>query len=124
MRSNWVKSSTISIAFACLSACSTEWRSFPGCPPVVLPAVEVNLTNAQTGAPISGATLTLIDGEYSETLQESGSGAYLGAFGRSATYTLMIQAEGFTQATLEALEAASDECGVVTSAYPVQLDPV
>ena len=95
-----------------------------GCPPVVLAGVWVDLTNSQTGGAISGATLTLVEGGYMETMQESGAGVYLGSFGRTGTYSLTIQASGFANKTVEGINSISDACGVVTTTYAVMLDPI
>ena len=120
MVSKWIVLVMVGPVFAFSFGCPPP---IAGCPPVVLPGIRVDLTNAQTGSPISGATLTLTEGGYAETMQESGPGVYLGAFGRSGTYSLSVQADEFDGLTRDDLQTNADQCGVVTTAYSVQLQP-
>ncbi|UCC32091.1 MAG: carboxypeptidase regulatory-like domain-containing protein, partial [Phycisphaerales bacterium] len=61
----------------------------------------------ENGDPVSGATLTLTEGDYVETIPgppgsgvEPEPGVYLGAGERAGTYTLTVEAEGFEPATI------------------------
>ena len=106
------------------AGCCGNMGLVEGCSPVVLPGVWVDLTNSQTGGAISGATLTLVEDGYTETMQESGAGVYLGSFGRTGTYSVTVQASGFANKTVDGIHSISDACGVATSTYAVTLDPI
>ena len=88
--------------------CTAEWVS----------GVTVNLTDAATGEPITGATLTLTEGDYTETMENPGSGFYSGAGERPGTYTLTIGATGYESQTRTDLVVHDAPCHVI----PVELD--
>ncbi len=97
-----------------------------GCPPVMDPVIcteifvfglNVTVTDGN-GDPVSGATLTLVEGDYTEIMTEidpmGQSGVYVGAGERAGTYSLTIEAGGFDTVTFDnniAIDA--DECHVI-----------
>lgn len=104
-----------------------------GCPSNVLPpsggiactalfAYGINLTIRDTaGNPVTGATVTLTDGQYSETMMELGPGEYVGAGERAGTYSMLIEADGFVSKTVAGIEIDEDECHVIPVALVVGL---
>lgn len=91
------------------------------CTEVFVYGVSLTLTDA-AGAPITGANVTLTDGSFSETMEEIGSGMYVGAGERAGTYDMLIEAEGFTGQTISGITVDEDECHVITVAREVTLD--
>ncbi len=100
-----------------------------GCPPVNTGVVcteifvyglNVTITDGN-GDPVSGGTLTLVDGDYTEIMMEidpmGQSGVYVGAGERAGTYSLTIEADGFDTVTLDEITIGADECHVI----PVEL---
>ena len=71
--------------------------------------------------PVSGATITLAEGEYVETMVEMSDGSYAGAGERAGTYTLTIEAEGFEPVTIEDIFVDADECHVIPVSREVTL---
>ena len=86
--------------------------------------VNVAVTDSATGAPIEGATLTLTDGDHSETMEELQAGSYAGAGERAGTYVLTIDAEGFDSMRIENIVVEADICHVVPVALDLALTPV
>ena len=62
--------------------------------------LTVTVTDA-AGTPVAGATLTLTEGVYSETMEELQDGVYTGAGERGGTYTLTIEADGYVTKSIE-----------------------
>ena len=88
------------------------------CTEVFVYGVKVALTHADTGEAITGATLTLTEGDYSEPMQELSPGHYAGAGERAGTYTLTVEVDGFETQTIGDIVVDADECHVI----PVNLD--
>ena len=87
--------------------------------------IAVTVTD-ENGGPITGATLTLTDNGYTETMVELADpqpGVYLGAGERAGTYTLTVEAEGFEPATLENIFVDEDVCHVIPVERTVSLTP-
>ncbi len=84
--------------------------------------VNISITT-ELGEPISGATLTLRDGDYEETMTEPSPGIYAGAVERGGTYDLTIEADGFGTVTLQGLSVLTGECHVTPVARDVVLPP-
>ncbi len=82
----------------------------------------VNLT-VQDGAgdPVTGATVTLTSGQFSETMMERSPGEYVGAGERAGTYSVRIEADGFASETLTDIVVDEDECHVIPVAREVTL---
>lgn len=91
------------------------------CTPVILDGLSVTLTDAETGAPISGATLTLTEGEFSEVMRELNAGQYVGASERAGTYRLTIEADGFSPRTEENIVVTANVCHVNPVTLPLNL---
>ena len=83
--------------------------------------LSVTLTDADTGAPISGATLTLTEGDFSEVMMELDAGQYVGAGERAGTYRLTIEADGFAPRTEENIVITANVCHVNPVALPISL---
>jgi hypothetical protein len=94
--------------------CSTESR------PGVFLRVEA------PGRANCGATVTIQDGSYIETLEadpiSSGECAYGGAFERPGTYTVTVKAAGFRTAT-ETIAVPTNACHVETQNVDIRLEP-
>lgn len=84
--------------------------------------VTINLVSPG-GQAVTGATLTLSEGTYTETMQEVMPGSYVGAGERPGRYSVQVQAPGYLPATLTDLVAGSDECHVIGVARTVVLAP-
>lgn len=85
--------------------------------------VNVTVTD-ENGEPVSGATLTLTEGAYSETMMELGDfqpGVYVGAGERAGTYTLTVDADGFETAVIEDIVVDADICHVIPVTREVSL---
>lgn len=95
------------------------------CTAIFAYGVNAEVTNAQSGAAISGATLTLRDGTYIEVMQSVTAGDYFGAGERKGTYTLTVSATGFQPVTVENIVVQSDPCHVipVTVKVPMTSQP-
>ena len=100
-----------------------------GCPAVMDPVIcteifvfglNVTITDGN-GDSVSGATLTLVEGDYTEIMMEidpmGQSGVYVGAGERAGTYSLTIEADGFDTVTLDDIPIDADVCHVI----PVEL---
>ncbi len=82
----------------------------------------VNVTVTDTnGNPITGATLTLAEGDFQELMQEFSSGNYAGAGERAGTYTLTVAADGFETVMLTEIVVTADECHVTPVGREVTL---
>ena len=84
--------------------------------------VNMSLTD-EAGAPVSGPTLTLRDGDYEETMTELAPGNYAGAVERTGTYDFTIEAENFATITLPELSVHPGECHVTSVARNLVLPP-
>ncbi len=91
------------------------------CTMVYVYGVNAEVTNAETNAPISGATLTLRDGTYIEVMQSVAAGEYFGAGERKGTYTLTVAAAGFQTVTVEDIVVRADPCHVIPVTVKVPL---
>ena len=94
------------------------------CTTVFVYGLNVTLVDADTGAAIDGATLTLTEGAYSETMEAfPGSGYYVGAGERAGTYTLTAEADGYESQTVTDIVVGADECHVIPVTLTVELTP-
>ena len=101
-----------------------------GCAAVVRYAVEASVRDAETGEPIAeGATGTLTDGDFSETMRVAGwagggDGRTLvlgGATERSGTYTVRIERPGYAGWEARNLRVGRGPCNVNTRQLDVRL---
>lgn len=92
------------------------------CTEIFVSGVNVSVTD-QDGQPVTGAVLTLTEGDFSETMEDLGDGEYAGAGERAGTYTLTVDADGFETATVENIVVGADECHVIPEARDVTLSP-
>ena len=100
----------------------------PGdCSDSIEPGINIQVFDAQRGTGIDHATLTLTEGEYTETLMWLGwpSGAYSGADERAGVYTLTVEADGYVSQTIEeiGIGLTEDGCHVATVNLTVNLIP-
>ena len=86
--------------------------------------VNATVADATTGDPISGATLTLTEGDYVEVMEEVQDGSYVGAGERAGTYSLMIEADGFVTGTITGIVVTEDECHVIPRTVTITVDPM
>lgn len=84
----------------------------PVCTTEFVYGLNVTLTNAD-GQPVSGATVTLSEGAYVETMEELSDGTYVGAGERAGTYTLTVEAGAFEPVTIEGIFVDTNECHVI-----------
>lgn len=89
------------------------------CTAVFVYGLNATVTDAATGAAITGATLTLTDESqpYTEILDEIRPGVYVGAGERPGQYTLIAEAPGYRAQTITGIVITADECHVI----PVQV---
>jgi hypothetical protein len=85
--------------------------------------VSVTVTDAESNEPVTDATLTLTDGEYTEVMEHFGSGQYGGAGERPGTYTLRVDAEGYESKTTEQLVVTAGICHVNPVVLDISLPP-
>ena len=90
------------------------------CTEVFVYGVNLSLADS-SGAPISGATVTLTEGEFSETMEDVGAGSYVGAGERAGTYEMQVEAEGFTGQTISGITVNEDVCHVIPVVREVTL---
>ena len=96
-------------------ACTTEFRF----------GVNVTVRNANGGAPVVGATVTIVEGTYSETLSPIGpAGSYAGAGEREGGYTLSVSAPGFVSPAPRPVVVTGDECHVNGVSVTIELTPM
>ena len=86
--------------------------------------VSAEVTDAESGAAITSAVLTLTDGNYSEVMESFPTGDYVGAGERAGTYTLTAQATGYQTRTIENIVVTAGRCHVNGVRVEVQLQPV
>ena len=115
------------LLFALLSCVACEDDEVV-CPPVVVPALVVTITDSLTGAPRSAiATAIAIDGAYVDTLLPYALDALgtelskAGADGRPGTYEVRVTAPGYLDWTRTSIVAPSGECGVRTTQVEARL---
>jgi uncharacterized protein YfaS (alpha-2-macroglobulin family) len=110
--------------------------ALPGCDYVCTAAcaiavgLDVGVTDDQTGAPICDATVTAIDGSYSEELQKTTDARgcrFRGAFSRPGVYSVRAERDGFLPMTRENVRVlmGKERCcpGVVTAHLEIPLPP-
>jgi hypothetical protein len=118
---------------ACVIVCLL---ALPGCDYVCTAAcaiavgLDAGVTDDQTGAQICDATVTAIDGSYSEELQTTTDATgcrYRGAFSRAGFYSVRAEREGFLPMTLSNVRVVMGKgrcCpGVVTAHVEIRLRP-
>lgn len=89
--------------------------------------VSATVRDARSGAPISGATLVLVDGTYRETMTSFGvAGSYAGAGERAGTYTLTATANGYQPSAPRTVVVTEDAegCHVVGQSVTIELTPL
>ena len=80
---------------------------------------------------LSGVTVTVIDGDFEEVLEEfpsnpndlSGSITYSGVFERPGIYIITAALAGFQTFTSDAVTVEADACHVITEELIINLDP-
>jgi len=119
----------VAVVFGVLAAalCSCDENDVGVCPAVINPGVEVEVRDALTGLPAaSGAAGIVFDDSFSDSLRISG---YAGddalrmaaAWGRSGSYSVVIQKPGYRVWTDSHVVAARGRCGVITARIKARL---
>ena len=107
---------------------TTGCGSGPGglaCTDIYVFGLNVTVKDDATGTPICDATVTAVDGAYTETLQVQAFGGdctYAGAGERAGNYTITATKSGFMNATQNAVVTA-DRCHVKGVEVPLRLKP-
>lgn len=104
----------------CLAGCDTGPIA---CTLLYAYGLSATVADANTGAAITNATLTLTDGAYQETMQTFPSGDYVGAGERAGTYTLTASAPGYQDKTIPNIVVTRDQCHVMGVHVDVQMQP-
>lgn len=92
------------------------------CPPVLLPGLTIDVTDAETGDPVV-ATVRVTDGAYTEeAAQESVSGTYTAAWERPGVYDIAVSSDGYVSVTIEDVEVTAGTCNVMTKQVDVALE--
>jgi hypothetical protein len=116
------------LSLALLVGCQSGTGDGVHCTTELNTGVFVELSDAVTGAPISGATLTLRDGkQYRETMQEVQSkptAEYIGATDVAGNFDLSISAEGYDPDTRSGIDVRWDECDLLTQKLQIRLTPM
>ncbi|MHC4443679.1 MAG: peptidase associated/transthyretin-like domain-containing protein [Planctomycetota bacterium] len=89
--------------------------------------VNINLTDAQTTQPITGATCILICSCGAELPMEESLGRpgnYFGAGERPDTYSLTIRANGYQDVNRDNIVVTSDPCHVIPVSLDIQMNPI
>ena len=110
---------TTSVLFA---GCSSFWPDGRACTMLYAYGVSANVTDADTGEAVTNATLTLQDGDYTEVMEGSPSGGYVGAGERPGTYTLTIEVPGVPSETVPDIVVGFDGCHVIGVALDIQVE--
>ncbi len=90
------------------------------CTAVFVSGVNVTVVDGD-GDPVGGATATLTEGAYTEQMDELGNGVFAGAGERAGTYTLTVEAPGYTAVTVDNIVVESGVCHVVAVSREVTL---
>lgn len=119
--------SPIALFFLLVAACGggdrVTYGDGQGCTANLIFGAVVSVKDATSGAAVTGATLTLIEGAYTEQLRESGSGLYLGAEERVGVYQLEVVAGGYQTAYRSDLMVAAEPCHVIPVTLEILLQP-
>lgn len=106
-----------------LAACHGSDPAPNACTGQAEPAVVVELTDAVTGAPVAGATVTLSEGAFVETMFEGPPGTYQGGLERPGLYQVDVRADGYAPERREGVRAWEALCGPVTQTLHIALRP-
>jgi len=97
----WMRARPFVLVALCLVAMSASACSFPGtdCISIGVFGIHVTVVDAATSQPLSGATVTLVDGSYTENLfLGSATNASVGMYGaleRAGVYSVTVAAAGY-----------------------------
>jgi hypothetical protein len=119
-----------------LSGCGATDEGF-GCAAVALPAIEVTVVDAQTGAyAAKGAVGTVQDGSFTAPLQVIGwlgppvpGGAQIpttlgGPYERAGTYTVRVEKPGYATWERSSVRVTKGPCNVNTVRLQADLQPL
>lgn len=104
------------VALTVLYGCLGDPSGPVACTAEARPGVTVEVLDGLTSEPLAdGSVLTLREGTYLETAEESISGRYLsGAWERAGTYEVRVDREGFVPWRSAEVVVFADVCHVVT----------
>jgi len=120
MRSLLLGLALLTTGASALSGCLME----TSCTTIYAYGVSATVRDTRTGAPLTNATLVLVDGAYRETMTSFGQpGTYAGAGEREGTYTLTVTAQGYQPAS-RTIVVTGDECHVNGQAVTIDLTPL
>jgi hypothetical protein len=96
------------------------------CPAWSFPAVAVQLKSATSGEAIIGALGEVRDGQYRDSLIDSGDGGYTAAENRAGTYAVHVERQGYLAwdtTGIEVLQVGGSCPTVETEIFEVRLAP-
>ncbi|MEM7413933.1 MAG: carboxypeptidase-like regulatory domain-containing protein [Gemmatimonadota bacterium] len=95
------------------------------CTDIFVYGLNVDVVDAATSAPLAeGATLTVIEGTYVETVTASWDGRSMAAAGeRPGTYSVRVERVGYRSWERSDVQISSDECHVIPRSLEARLVP-
>lgn len=121
-------------ALSLVSACRLTEPRVVVCSYQMLPAVAVEISDAQTGRTLAAHAVGILrDGTYTDSLQLHDGSCYgpteaaprfrCGAYERSGTYEVQVTHEGYRPWSLSGVAVTKDECHVKTVVVSAKLVP-
>ena len=100
----------------------------PGCTDEARAGLTITVVDAWNGRIPIPATITLTDGNYTETVGPDTIGGepglYAAAWERPGVYDIQVSSPGYDLVTVQDVEVRADECHVITEQLEVPLQPL
>ena len=97
----------------------------PGCDDYAAAGIFAVVRDAASGATISnGIVVVAIEGEYSDTLRNYGSGNYSGAYERAGTYQVVVTSPNYVPLFRGGVRVEQDGCHVRTAKIELRINRV
>jgi hypothetical protein len=91
------------------------------CTTIAAAGLSVHVTDAVTAQPLCDATVTAVDGSYTERLFQTSCGYHVGAFERPGTYVVQAERPGFAPKAVPGVQVVM-ETGRCPHVREVQLE--